>query len=256
MPVTPVTSNPHVSRYAPGATLAPHQHDRSWLCLVVAGCYLERIRSREQDHEVGDLLFCPAFTTHSQRIGPAGSTKILWSPSTDSLDYLRDQGVALADAPCLRRSPDLVSLGARLWRELSIDDAFAPLAAHGLALELLAGFGRRLGDNARQPARWLVRLKQRLDDCASAGVSLNDLAAEAGRHPVHVARTFREFFGCTIGEYARRIRAEMAAGLLRSTKRPLIDIAMECGYGSASQFSRSFKAAFGVLPSAYRTLSR
>jgi AraC family transcriptional regulator len=85
---------------------------------------------------------------------------------------------------------------------------------------------------------------------------LNHLAADVGRHPVHVARTFREVFGCTIGGYARRARAEKAAALLRSTRRPLIDIALECGYGNASQFSRSFRAVFGVTPSAYRVLSR
>jgi AraC family transcriptional regulator len=87
-------------------------------------------------------------------------------------------------------------------------------------------------------------------------LSLNHLAGEVGRHPVHVARTFREVFGCTIGAYARRARAEKAAALLRSTRRPLIDLALECGYGNASHFSRSFKAVFGVAPSAYRALSR
>jgi AraC family transcriptional regulator len=251
------SSNLHVSRYAPDSTMAPHQHDQSWLCLVIDGQYQERIHSREQDHRRGDLLYCPAHTTHAQRIGSSGSTKILWTPSRDSLDYLLDQNIVLAHAPSVRGSPDLQSLGARLWQELAIGDAFAPLAVDGLALELVAAFGRSLGsDGARRPAGWLLQLRERLDEDAPGGLSLNHLAAEVGRHPVHVARTFREVFGCTIGGYARRARAEKAAALLRSTRRPLIDIALECGYGNASQFSRSFKAVFGVVPSAYRALSR
>ena len=246
----------HVSRYAPGSAMAPHQHDQSWLCLVMDGGYQERIRSREQEHRPGDLLFCPAHTTHAQRIGPQGSTKILWTPRQDSLDYLLDQGVALAHAPYLKRSAELLSLGARLWREVGIDDAFAPLAVEGLALELVAAFGRSLGGGASRPAAWLLRLRQLLDENACGAFSLGQLAAEAGRHPVHVARAFREVFGCTIGAYARGVRANQAAVLLRTTRRPLIDIALECGYGSAPQFSRSFKAVFGVMPTAYRAGSR
>lgn len=246
-----------VSRYAPNSTMAPHQHDQSWLCLVMDGRYQERIHCREQDHERGDLLYCPAHTPHAQRFGPSGSTKILWTPSRDSLDYLLDQNIVLAHAPYVRGSPYLLSLAARLWQELGIGDAFAPLAVDGLAMELVAAFGRSLGsDGARRPAAWLLQLREQLDECAPDGLSLNQLAAEVGRHPVHVARTFREVFGCTIGGYIRRARAEKAAALLRSTRRPLIDIALECGYGNASQFSRSFKAVFGVVPSAYRALSR
>jgi AraC family transcriptional regulator len=251
------SSNLRVLRYAPSSSLAPHQHEQNWLCLLIGGSYQERICSREQDHQPGDLLYCPAHTTHAQQIGRTGSTKILWTPSQDSLDFLFDQGVALSHAPYLRHSPDLLSLGARLSRELDIADAFAPLAVEGLVLELVAAFGRNLGgDGTRRSPDWLLQLRQRLDESASDGFSLNNLAADVGRHPVHVARTFRKAFGCTIGGYARRVRAQKASILLCSTRRPLIDIAVECGYGSASQFSRSFKAVFGIVPSAYRALSR
>ena len=251
------SSNLHISRYAPGSVLAPHTHAQSWLCLVMDGRYLERIRSREQEHHPGDLLYCPAQTTHAQHIGPAGSVKILWTPSQDSLDYLHDQGIALGHAPYLNGSSDLLALGARLSRQLGIGDAYTPLAVEGLALELVAAFGRSLGGNgARRPAGWLLQLRQRLDESAVGGFSLNHLAAEVGRHPVHVARAFREAFGCTVGDYARRVRANRAAALLRSTRRPLLEIALECGYGGAPQFSRSFKAVFGVMPSAYRARMR
>jgi len=250
-------SDLHVSRYAPGSAMPSHQHGEAWLCLVMDGTYQERIREREQEHHPGDLLFCPAHTAHAQRFGATGTTKILLAPGPDALDYLLDQGVALAQAPYARRSPELLRIGMRLRRELGIGDAFAPLAVQGLALELVAAFGRSLGGGAtRRPAGWLLQLRQRLDESASSPFSLGHLAAEVGRHPVHVARTFREAYGCTIGAYARRVRAEKAAVLLRATRRPLTDIALECGYGNPSQFSRSFKAVFGLMPSAYRTLSR
>jgi AraC family transcriptional regulator len=98
-------------------------------------------------------------------------------------------------------------------------------------------------------------LRERLDEGARGEFTLHSLATEAG-HPVHVARSFREAFGCSIGGCARRVRAKAAAAMLLASRRPSIDFALECGYGSASQFSRSFKAEFAVVPSLHRTLSR
>jgi AraC family transcriptional regulator len=59
-----------------------------------------------------------------------------------------------------------------------------------------------------------------------------------------------------MGEYVRRVRAEKAAWLLRSTHRPLIEVALECGFAGAAPFSRSFRAAYGMTPSAYRQAMR
>jgi len=250
-------SKVHVSRYAAGSVLAPHHHGEPWLCLVLDGRYREGIFHREQDHAAGDLLFCPAFATHRQQIGGDGAVKLLFSPAPGVLDYLLDRGIPLERAPSVMRSRTLQHIGARLWRELVAGDAFAPMAVEGLALELVAAFGREQSlAEAPAPPPWLRQVKDRLDADLTMPLSLADLARDAQRHPVHVARSFREYYGITVGEHARRVRAEKAASMLRSGNRPLLEIALDCGYASASQFSRSFKAAFGVLPSTYRTGSR
>ncbi|HEV7775956.1 MAG TPA: AraC family transcriptional regulator [Luteibacter sp.] len=250
-------SRVHVSRYAPGSVLAPHHHGEPWLCLVLDGGYREGILARERDHAAGDLLFCPAFAPHRQAIGGKGAVKLLFSPAPGVLDYLLERGIPLEHAPSVMRSRTLQRIGARLWRELVAGDAFAPMAVEGLALELVAAFGREQSlTGPPEPPSWLRRVKDRLDSDLAMPLSLADLAHDAQRHPVHVARSFREHYGITVGEYARRVRAEKAASMLRSGTQPLIEIALDCGYASASQFSRSFKAAFGVLPSAYRTGSR
>ncbi|MFC5743118.1 helix-turn-helix transcriptional regulator [Dyella tabacisoli] len=247
----------HVSRYLPNSAMAAHRHDEAWLCLVLGGSYQEQIHARQQEHGPGDLLFCPAHAVHQQRFGVTGAVKILFSPSPQSQEYLLERGVALDCAPSLRGSPQLLQIGTRLACELSVDDIFAPLAAEGLALELLAALGR--GEErtlAAQPPPWLRRLRECIDEGPAVAWSLDDLARQAGRHPVHVARSFRTWYGCTMGEYVRRMRAEKAALLLRFTRRPLLDIAFECGFAGAAQFSRSFKAALDMTPSAYRQAMR
>jgi AraC family transcriptional regulator len=247
----------HETRYAAGSAMAAHSHDEPWLCLVMEGGYEERIRDRTAQHAPGDLLFCPAHAPHEQRFGASGALKILFSPGRAALDYLADQGVDLEQAPSLMRSAPMLRFGARLRHELHTDDAFAPLARESLALELLAALGcdRSARPSPAAPA-WLRRLKDCLDEDAAADRSLHQLAAIAERHPVHLARSFRAHYGCTLGGYLRKRRADKAALLLRLTRRALIDIAVDCGYADAAHFSRSFRAAYGIAPSAYRERSR
>ncbi|WP_266158534.1 helix-turn-helix transcriptional regulator [Dyella silvatica] len=247
----------HVSRYAPNSALPLHRHDEAWLCLVLDGAYEEQIQSRRQQHAAGDLLFCPAHAEHGQCFGAAGAVKILFSPSAQAQEYLLERGVPLGQAPSVQRSPQLLRMGLRLARELRADDAFASLAAEGLALELLAALGRGEGRSpTAQPPPWLRRLREGIDEDPSVELSLDYLAQQAGRHPVHVARSFRTWYGETMGEYVRRVRTEKAALLLRSTRRPLIEIALDCGFAGAAPFSRSFRAAYGMTPSAYRQTMR
>ena len=50
----------------------------------------------------------------------------------------------------------------------------------------------------------------------------------------------------------RRILLERAAYRMLTTTAPLIDIAVEAGYGSHEAFTRAFKTAYGVAPSDWR----
>jgi AraC family transcriptional regulator len=242
----------HVSSYAPRSVLAAHVHNEAWLCLVLDGSYREHIRSRADDHGSGDLLFCPEHATHSQEIGAEGARKLIFSPPASALEYLLDHGSRLSEAPYLRRNPMLSQLGQRVLRELRIGDRFASLAIEGIAMELLAALARQEHELCSHVPDWLRRLREGIDDDPAQAWSLDRLAREAGRHPVHVARCFRQSYGCTIGEYIRRIRVDRAALLLRQSRMPLLEIALTCGFGDASTFSRSFKAALGVSPSNYR----
>ena len=81
---------------------------------------------------------------------------------------------------------------------------------------------------------------------------MGEVARDAGVHPVHLARTFRRFFGCTPAEYLRSRRVEQAALLVRVTQRPLAEIALECGFFDQSHLTRAFARVLGVSPAAYR----
>lgn len=82
--------------------------------------------------------------------------------------------------------------------------------------------------------------------------TLEDLAAIANFSPFHFHRVFRSLLGETLHQFTKRLRLERAVALL-SQPRPgsLTEIALACGFGSSSDFSRSFKARYGVSPSAF-----
>ncbi|WP_139380636.1 helix-turn-helix domain-containing protein, partial [Salmonella enterica] len=53
-------------------------------------------------------------------------------------------------------------------------------------------------------------------------------------------------------EYIRQRRLLLAAVELRTTERPIFDIAMDLGYVSQQTFSRVFRREFDRTPSDYR----
>jgi AraC family transcriptional regulator len=242
----------HVSHYAAHGAMAAHAHDEPWFCLVVEGRYEERILGETNAHDPGDLLFCPANAAHAQRFGQEGARKVIFSAGEQTTALLAEHGTRLNGRPLLRRSAALLTLGRSIVAELALDDAFASLSAEALTMEALALTARGLDRRSRQEPAWLRRVREFLQDDPAREVTLDQLAVVAGRHPVHLARTFRTVHECTIGDYVRRLRVDRAATLLRTTRRPLLDIALDCGFAGAAQFSRSFRAVHATTPSAWR----
>lgn len=82
---------------------------------------------------------------------------------------------------------------------------------------------------------------------------LNDLASEAAFSPFHFHRIFTFFTGETVNEFIVRVRVEKSASMLiGNPKLSILEIALQCGFNSASVFSRTFKKRFKVTPKSFR----
>jgi len=68
----------------------------------------------------------------------------------------------------------------------------------------------------------------------------------------HFDRMIRSVAGEPPQAFRRRILLERAAYRMVTTRAPLIDIAVEAGYGSHEAFTRAFTRAYGVPPAAWR----
>lgn len=82
--------------------------------------------------------------------------------------------------------------------------------------------------------------------------TLDLLAKAAGLSRTLLAERFKHFIGESPMAYLMRWRLQLAARLLRGTRRSVADIAAEVGYESEQAFNRAFGREFGAPPARYR----
>ncbi len=83
-------------------------------------------------------------------------------------------------------------------------------------------------------------------------VTTEELAKVSGFSVTHLNRTFRKLLGLSPQQFIQALRIEKSRQLLKTTRLPIGEIALDCGYYDQSHFTRHFRAANGIAPLAYR----
>lgn len=83
-------------------------------------------------------------------------------------------------------------------------------------------------------------------------ISVTDIAEHAGVHPNYLMSAFKKSCGQSIGNVITMLRIYEAQRLLTTTDMKIIDIAMESGFGSLSNFYNCFRKHCGKAPKKYR----
>ncbi|GAA5494186.1 HTH-type transcriptional activator RhaS [Rubritalea halochordaticola] len=89
----------------------------------------------------------------------------------------------------------------------------------------------------------------------SDDLKIAEMAAKINLSVTQLDRRMRKVFKLTTSQFIRKTRLEAAARLLTTSKKPIAQVAQECGYSDQSAFTRQFHATVGLAPGAYRTSS-
>jgi len=94
-----------------------------------------------------------------------------------------------------------------------------------------------------------------IEDNLDQELSIPQIAGYVAVSPRQLSRIFREFVNTSPAEYVSRARLDRAATLLRSTDRPVKDIAAQVGMPDIHYFTRAFGRYAGAPPASFRNRS-
>jgi AraC family transcriptional regulator len=230
-----------------------HEHALAYVTVVLQGNYLEGDHGKLDELAPLTAVFNPIGVTHSTTIGPAGASLFTIEFRQEALHALDLQ------------LPEEITVdqgnGALLWPGLRLYSAFKTHAEDSLTLgaeileapvlEMLAAI-TGFQHSEKSVPRWFSRVKERLHDGFRERLRMCDLAHEAGIHPVHLARVFRQIERRTPGEYQQQLQVRAACELLPDPEWTLAAIAAECGFADQSHFTRVFRRFAGTTPARFR----
>lgn len=98
----------------------------------------------------------------------------------------------------------------------------------------------------------IQRVVDEIESRLGEELKLSYLAQLSNFSDFHFHRVFQTLVGLPVMEYVRKRRLVQAALQVAGTNEKLLDIALNCGFGTPEAFIRAFRKMYGVTPSEYR----
>jgi len=251
-----------VCTYGPRDRAFEEQHSDFCVAVVLAGSFQYRSAQGREMMTPGSLLLgSPGQSFECSHEHAIGDRCIAFRYTAEYLDDLLAELGAPGIKPIFRvlRLPPLRSLSRLVAQTM----ASAEMAADGqwdelgiqLAVETAALAGPLVPALSSTPpsseAR-VTRAVRQIERHPDEQLDLLGLAHQAGLSRYHFLRVFKDVTGLTPHQYVLRARLRTAATRLIVDRARVLDIALDCGFGDASNFNRAFYAEFGVTPRIYR----
>jgi AraC family transcriptional regulator len=146
----------------------------------------------------------------------------------------------------------------RLWE----DDRTQAKSQIKVAAALLRGYtedpftegkSAQSAADARGLAPWQTRkVREFIDASLDSTIRLRDCAGKARLSISYFSHAFKTTFGTTVCHYIRRRRIERAQQLMLSSREPLSQIALACGFADQAHYCRVFRNVVGRSPHTWR----
>lgn len=106
------------------------------------------------------------------------------------------------------------------------------------------------------PAPRIGRVIEQMRRCLDQELTLSRLAGMMGLSRSQFVRAFRHATGVPPHQFLRGLRIERARQLLEQTDLPVIEVALNCGFGQPGHFATAFREATGMSPRTWRQARR
>jgi AraC family transcriptional regulator len=232
-----------------------HTHDLAHISIILQGAYTERYGRRSRRGEPTVLVLHPPDEDHSVTFHSTGARVFSLHVKPRWLEQVRNYSKML-DRPADFYGGPPAWLAFRLYHEFRQTDKVSPLMIEGLALEIIATTSRHAIPTEDKAPHWLEDVRDLLHARFSEDLTFADIASTVRMHPIYIARQFRKYYHCTMGEYLRRLRVEAALREIKSSDAPLSEIASIAGFYDQSHLTNAFKRITGMTPGQYRRAFR
>jgi AraC family transcriptional regulator, melibiose operon regulatory protein len=259
-----------IERHTADAMSAAHWHDHVEINLLLDGAMTYLFNGRQETIEAGRLvLFWAAIPHQTILVTPEAPLICIYLPLADFLALSIDKKVrqaimqgAFVVEPHRREATSLVvAAWVKEWagddpmrRQLIAEEA--KLRVRRLILDHADGQGSSVATTVT-PVSPAIRHSEVLTDLInrhfSEPLNLAELGRRANVHPTTANRAFRDVLGISVMEYLTRYRLARAMQRLAETKDSILEIALDCGFGSSSRFYDIFKQRTGTTPRQFRS---
>lgn len=125
------------------------------------------------------------------------------------------------------------------------------------ALRLLEFFSHQLADSVPDTPQGgaypaIDRIAREVRQFPDKPWRLAAVARSVNMHPSYFSEMFHQRLGVTFTEFVSHVRVEKARQLLCFTGLQIAEVAFQSGFGSISQFNRTFRRITGISPRKFR----
>ena len=95
----------------------------------------------------------------------------------------------------------------------------------------------------------LIAAISMMEDAQDEPRPVHQIAHDVELSARQLERLFAKYLRASPSHYYLKLRLDRARAMLLQTTKPILDVAVACGFASASHFSRCYRAAYGHKPS-------
>lgn len=242
-----------------------HSHYFLEILFVVDGKGTVEINDRTFSFSKNDIVIYNPDVIHAEQSSPDEPLEVDFIAFDKiQLNKLPPNVILPPDANCIFNAEPFAPVLTRLFdiirEELTVKDEFyseiVKNASYTLLMYIFRVINRTLDSvTLLNKANILNIVLPYIEKNFLQNISLSDIAAECFINKYYLSHVFSENFGMSVGQYIRAKRLELAQTCIRETRRPISDIACQCGFSDLAYFNRLFKKATGQTPLQYRKTS-